>query len=1466
MFAWFARIGVRRSWLVLLAAALFAVGGVFAFKTLPIQAFPDVTDPQVDVVGVYPGQSAEEVEKRVTLELERVLAGTPSLIGMRTVSVFGLSLVTLTFDDARTDFELRTLVAERLREAELPDTASADMGPNSTPVGQIYRYTLRGAKSLRELRAINDFVVERRLRAVQGVAEVWTFGGFERQYQARIDPGRLAAAGVSLKEVFDALSRTNANAGGGYVGLGSQEFVVRGLGAVMSPIDIGLAQVREVDGVPIRIGDVADIVEGSTPRRGAVGRGHEDEVVEGIVMLRRGENPGLVLAGLRERIEELQRDVLPKDVKIDTFYDRTSLLDATLATVGRNMSEGAMLVIFVLYLFLRTVRGTLIVAIVIPLSLFAAFIGLRVMGLPANLISLGAIDFGILVDGAVIVLEASLHAMSTHTPSGDPDDKKMLIERAADSVAGPVGFSMLIIIVALIPIFSLERTEGRIFAPMAYTYAFALIGALACGTFVVPALETILLPNRVPPAEPRWLVKIRRSFLRTLDAAGQRKGLVLTAGFVGLFAIGLYAKGIGSEFLPELNEGGFYITTTFPSTISLDEVKAPTADMRERMLKFPEVADVLSHIGRPEKATQSEGSFNVEFFIKLLPESRWRRGMTRQHLEEELRVTLADIPGAHHNFSQPITDRVFETISGIIGQVVVKIHGEDLDKTTALADQVVARLSTVPGVADLSVYQAGDIPQLQIELDRNAVARRGLSIGDVQDTLSVALGGSTATQVWEGERRYDVALRLPDPIRSSPDALGRLLVGPTDHASALSEVATIRYGSGHTAIWREDFSRFVAVKFNVRGRDLGSTVEEAKRATKDIQLPDETYLSWSGEFKNKERAMKRLALTVPLALCAVLGILYAHFRRVRPAFLILGALPFGIVGAIAGLRLMGENFSVSGAVGCIALLGQMVLAVVLLLTRIEEAELQGEGNPIVEGAKTAFRPVMLTTSLAVLGLTPSALSHAMGSETQRPFAIAILAGLIIGIPMIMLLLPLAYAVTKDGKWPTGHRSSQAPISSVPVRHLTALLVFVVFVVFVAFSLGARSALAQTPASAAPSPVSVPETDAPHGFTLEQTLAVLKRGHPLITAARANVRAAESQATAAGLWTNPQLDASYTRSVGGTSYDSFGYGSAGITQFLEVAGAPRARRRAAEAETRATQAESTGVERKLTFDAEEAYVALAAQISRRGVAEETVKDLERADRIVRARVGAGMAPQYDASRIAIALASARAELGEAEASIARARGDLASAVGPGFASLHGDPIYDFDATPPLPGLPELQRDLLAHRTDLRAARHRAEGARQEISSAERSVFPGFGLRLGAGYGQAPNQTDLGVGIVVPLPVVDRGQGAVPAARARAEVNDAVADAILISAREHLIAAHAELVRRRETLEKYRTETRVISVGMRSEAEAGYREARLSVLELVDAYQSFHDARVKVIDLATSASLAEVGVRRVLEGAQ
>jgi cobalt-zinc-cadmium resistance protein CzcA len=1007
MFQALARFAVRRRAAVMVAALAFALYGWSAFRKLPIEAFPDVTDPMVEVVGLYPGQAAEEVEKRVTLELERVLAGTPRLADLRSVSVFGLALVTLTFEENTPDFELRTLVAERLRDATLPDGAETVMGPQATPVGQIYRYTLRGARSLRELRAIQDFTVERRLRAVPGVAEVVTFGGFQRQFQVRIDPARLSAAGVTASDVWLAVSRANANAGGGYVGAGSQEFVVRGLGAANTPGELGEAVVREVRGVPVRVRDVADLVEGSTPRRGSVGRGHEDEVVEGIVLLRRGENPSVVLAALDARVRQLNDEVLPRGVRLSTFYDRRALVAATLATVARNMVEGVLLVVFVLYAFLRTARGVLIITAVIPLSLLSAFAGLHLMGLPANLISLGAIDFGIIVDAAVIVLEASLHAL--HLPRRDGESRTDVIERAAGAVARPVGFAMLIIIAALAPIFSLERVEGRIFAPMAFTYAFALLGALLCGMLVVPALEAALLPEHLEDREGRWLLALRLVYERALGLVRRVRGPSFAVALCTLVAAVGYTRGIGNEFLPELNEGGFYVTATFPPTISLDETRRHVSRARAVMLSLPEVVDVLSHIGRPEAATQAEGPNNAEFFVPLRPESTWRRGQTRRSLEAALRVRLEEIPGVQYNFSQPITDRVFETISGIIGQVVVKVHGEDFDAMMRGAEALRQRLARVPGVSDLAIYMAGESPQVRITLDRPALARRGLAVDDVQRVIDIALGGAVATQVWQGERRFDVALHLPASQRQTVDALARLVVGEGAQRTTLGDVARIDVGHGRAAIWREDFSRFVAVKFNVRGRDLGSTVAEGRRATADLRFGEGTWVTWGGEFQNQARAMRRLGISLPLALLAIVAILYANFRRWRPTLLIVSLLPFAVFGGVAGLRAMGENFSVSSAVGCIALLGQVVLAGVLVCTRIDEAVAVNDPDPVRTGTQTAFKPVLLTTSLALLGLVPAATSHAMGSETQRPFAIAIIAGLVAGIPAMLLLLPVAYA-------------------------------------------------------------------------------------------------------------------------------------------------------------------------------------------------------------------------------------------------------------------------------------------------------------------------------------------------------------------------------------------------------------------------------------------------------------------------
>lgn len=1450
----------RWSW-VLAATVLFCAFGWARLRDLPIEAFPDVTNPMVEVVGLHAGQAAEEMERRVTLELERVLAGIPGMIDLRSVSVLGLSLLTLTFEDGMDGFKMRALVAERLNEAELPEGASASMGPQATPVGQILRYTLRGPRSLRDLRSLQDFVVERRLRTVPGVADVVTFGGYERQYQVRIDPGRLAARGVSVGEVHAALAAANGNVGGGFTRMGAQELVVRGLGAIANPAQLGLALVRAEGGVPVLVRDVAEVVEGSTPRRGAVGRGAADEVVEGIVLLRRGANPSVVLDALHATIEQLNTRILPPDVQLVSFYDRGDLVAATLNTVAHNMAEGVLLVLAVVYLFMRTWRAVVIVAVVIPVSMLTAFIGLSILGLPANLISLGAIDFGILVDGAIIVVESTLHTLA-HPPPG-VWTRPALLRRAADAVARPVTLAMVIIIVALGPVFSLERVEGRIFAPMAFTYAFALVGALLAAVLVVPALEALLFKTAPATPEPRWLRRLADAYAGLLRRLRPVRWLVLGGLLAGTAALTLRARHIGSEFLPELNEGGLYVTAVFPATIALDETRAASARIRAMMLAVPEVRDVLSHIGRPEDATQAEGVNNAEFFVTLRPEKTWRPGVTRARMERELRGRLEALAGVQYNFSQPITDRVFETISGIIGQVVVKVRGDDLAQMVDLAEQVRRRLAPVEGVADLALYQAGTIPTLRIDLDRQALAARGLSVAEVQHTIQVAMGGAPATEVWDGERRYSVALRLPDGVRADPEALGRVEVGDPARRITLGEVAKVHTAEGRASIWRQDFQRFVAVKFNVRNRDLGSAVQAAQAAVADLPLPEGTWLSWGGEFQNQQRAMARLGLTLPIALVVIVAILFFNFRRWHATGLIIGLLPPAVVGAVAGLAMLGENFSVSSAVGCIALLGQVVLAGVTLCGRMDEAALAGEPEPAIRGARDGLRPVLATSALALFGLLPAATSHAMGSETQRPFALAIVSGLLVITPLLLLVLPLFHR--------PGGRPVSAPASAAPTTPIGVPVVALVLAVLVG---------THTTAHAAPSPTEVPSTaaqtmattrnaegaagasaaDAP--VTLAVALATLRRSHPLLVRAQAETRASEAEVAVAGLWSNPELSVDYAAGVRRSSYDRAGTAVLAVSQFIEAGGVPGARREVAQLLLEAARTEQRRVAARLEIEATAALAAWAAADAEAALARARLADLNRSLGLAEARVAAGTLTAGAAQRLRLAVAEAEADLGAAEAEQGARRGTFVEAVGPEAATLNGRPDLPLAQWPPLPALPAAAVRQGEASGAVAVAGVEARAARAGIDLARRAVNPGFSVALTGGFGQAPGQWDVGLGLSVPLPVLDGGDARIRAAQAQAAAADARWHALAESARLRLAAAHGAARRHLQVAEAFAEAIDEPERGVRLAAEAGFREGRLGVVELVDAIEAAHGVARRQVALQAEAWRSVLAVEALI----
>ncbi|HEY4184940.1 MAG TPA: CusA/CzcA family heavy metal efflux RND transporter [Polyangia bacterium] len=1006
---------VQRRALTLVLTAAFAVFGVFTFGKLKIEAFPDVTNVQVMVITLFPGQAAEEIEKRVTIPVERALNGVPRVLVQRSITSFGLSQVVLTFEDDVDIYWARQQVAERLPEADVPDGVEPHLGPNDTPVGQIYQYTLESNHhSPSELRSWQDWVVSKTLMRTPGVADVVSFGGFQKEYHVLCDMNRLRNNGLTLKDLMDAVASSNAATSGGYVSSGESEFVIRGRGYLQSMKDIEKTVVRVTNGTPILIRNVAQVVESYTPRRGAVGRGAEMDSIEGTVLLRRGENPKDVLNELHAAIDRVNRDVLPAGMKIVPFYDRTHLVDTTLHTVSHNMLEGVALVSIVLWLFLRAVSGSIAVAITMPLALLAAFVGLYYAGVPANLLSMGAVDFGILLDGAVILVENAYRHLAEEQPP--PERVPSVVAHAAKEVVRPTLFSMSIIAAAMMPIFTLERVEGRIFRPVALTYAFALLGALFFTMTAVPALTTVLLKNRrVEERDPAFLVFLRKHYLSALRVALKHPFAPPLLGLAVLAVAVALLPRLGAEFLPQMNEGDIHVTVTMPSAISLERGAEVLRDTRLALLKFPEVKDVLTEQGHPEDGTDDEAPNQAETFVIMKPENEWHGGRKKEQIVDEMRRELEKRPGVVYNFSQPIKDRVEESISGIRGQIVVKIYGEDLNLMHDKLEDVNRILNSTRGARDVEIYRAGSAQHIVADIDRDATSRYGVAVHDVEDTLETAYGGRVVTSVWEGERKVDVRVKVPVPLEGDATSLGHLEI-PIDKARVpLSSLANIHIDRGRTQINREQGGRFLAIKCNIEGRDMGSFVDEAQaRVRREVKLPEGYFLTWGGEFENQRRAMKRLSVIVPVSILMIFGLLYLTFGAVLPALVVLSVVPFATVGGVFALYLTHTVLSVSAAVGFITLFGVAVMDGVLLITYVRQARLHSPDSEdaILQAVSQRLRPVLMTALLASLGLLPAALSHAIGSDTQRPFAIVIIGGLVSSTLLTMLLLPTLYKLAE----------------------------------------------------------------------------------------------------------------------------------------------------------------------------------------------------------------------------------------------------------------------------------------------------------------------------------------------------------------------------------------------------------------------------------------------------------------------
>ena len=997
-----------------LVASIILIGlGVYSFERLPIQAFPDVQNVFVQVITQMPGRAPEEVEKQVTLPIERHMSGLPHLINLRSVTIFGLSVVTMTFDDSAEDYFSRQQVLERLRAVNLPDGVEPELGPLSTGVGEIYRYRIQAPKmALIEQRALEDWVIEPYIRTVQGVADVVPFGGGIKQYQVRVNPNLLKDYRIDIMDVYQAIADNNSNTGGGYIRHGDESLVVRGLGLVKSIEDIGNIVVADRDGVPVRIKNVAEVGIGSAPRTGIVGYDQEDDIVEAIVLLIKGRDPLEVLKGVKEKIAELNDHGLPPDVKIIPIYDRTVLVSHTVHTVGHNMIEGILLILFILMVFLGRITAAFIVALTIPLSLLFAFILIDANHISANLISLGAIDFGVIVDAAVVLVEAVIVRMTLEIQQqANLNRMRQSLLMTVSELGRPIFFSQLIIITAFLPIFTFQRVEQKIFSPMAFTISFAMLGSLLVSMTLIPVLLSYILGPRLKEAHLPYIRWIEARYKRVLEWVLTHFRSLLSIGLCVLALSLLSIKWIGTEFMPQLEEGNIWLTVTLPTPISLDKAKEMEQQVRQIIQQFDEVKTIVTHLGRPEDGTDPKGFNNLEILIDLKPKETWHY-KRKEDLISAMNDRLSVFPGMLLNFSQVILDNVQEAISGYRGQIVVKISGPELKVLQEKADQVEHILKSTRGSTDVAAEQQAGLAQVVIDINRETIARYGIGISDVEDAIEVGMGGKAASTFLEGDRRFDIVVRLAEDARASVSSLENLIVPvPSGAHIPLAELADIKVDQGFSRISREQNKRRIAIKCNLIDRDMGGFVKEAMATTaRELSLPQGYTLSWSGEFENQKRAMKRLEFIVPISLFLIFTLLFWAFKSMKHALLIVLNVPFALIGGLIALLLTHIHLSISAAVGFVALFGIAVQNGVILISKIRHWQEHGDSvhDAVVHGAASRLRPLMMTATMAMLGLLPAALSTGVGSETAKPFAVVIIGGLMTATFFTLTLLPGLY--------------------------------------------------------------------------------------------------------------------------------------------------------------------------------------------------------------------------------------------------------------------------------------------------------------------------------------------------------------------------------------------------------------------------------------------------------------------------
>ncbi|MBL1407318.1 efflux RND transporter permease subunit [Sphingobacterium faecale] len=1003
---------------VLFATLALLFAGVYALRHTAIEAFPDVTNTRARIITQWPGRSAEEMEKLVTLPISKEVNSIPHKSSVRSISLFGLSVVTVQFEDGVDDFYAQQYVSNKLSGVDLPDGAEAEIEPPSGATGEIFRYIIRSDKPIRDITAIQDWVIERELLGVPGVADVVSFGGEEKIYEIKINPTELKNFDLTPLDVYDAVSKSNINVGGDVIEQGDQAYVVRGVGLLDKIEDIGNITVKLNGTVPVLIKNVADVSVSSKPRLGQVSFNEAEDVVQGIVVMLRGENPSEVITNLKDKIEELNERVLPNGVEMETVIDRTTLVDNTVRTVSGNLIEGILLVSLIVFVFLYNWKSTFIVASVIPLSFLFAIIALKIQGLPANLISMGSLDFGLLLEGTLVIVETVFVSLATLSHRVGPErfakmSKLGVIKKSTGSVATYIFFALSILIVALLPIFSFQKVEGKMFSPLAFTLGYALLGSLILSLTYVPAMCKLLFTKGVEEKE-NFITRFFQRNIYGLYTTAFRYKKTTIAVFVAILGLCAFQfSHYGSEFLPKLNEGAIYIRATLPNSVNLKESTKLTKEMKELMMEGSEEIDfILTQTGRPNDGTDPTGFFNIEFNVQLKDVKDWTRSVSKEDIIQELRDKLAHYPGVSFGFSQPIQDNVEEYVAGVKSSLVIKIFGTDLYDLENYADQVATSIAKVEGITDINVYKNIGLPELRIQLHDAKMARYGIFTADVQAVIAMTIGGQAATKFYEDDRQFDVMVRFEESYRDSKEKIGNILI-PTSNGQnvPLQEIATIGYQTGPAFIYREGNSRYIGVGFSIDGRDLGSTIEEARKVVdKEVKLPKGHHMEWAGEFESKERAAKQLAMVVPVSLVLILLLLYSNFGNFKDTAISSLTLAFAFIGGFISLWATGTIFGISAGIGFIILFGVATIDGIVLIGVIRDnmRHKMKLREAIDNGVKSRIRPVVMIALMGSMGLLPAAMSTGMGSEIQKPLAIMIVGGLLICLLLSFTVIPVVF--------------------------------------------------------------------------------------------------------------------------------------------------------------------------------------------------------------------------------------------------------------------------------------------------------------------------------------------------------------------------------------------------------------------------------------------------------------------------